>query len=224
MPVRELVAREPGHRPQADPVRGEQGARAGLAANCWRCRRRRSRTSSPKGVSSEGTPDDLPPARREKYEQSGRQLQGAGEEAQMNDGRERERMLTFSHRILFVGFGARRAVHAAHSAAAHQRRSEAHHDHGLRAGRGGAEALARAGGHLRPGTASRRRTWARSSASICRPATSSSTWPGTSTAARSCSGATTTACCTSTRRWSSGIRTPGRTTSTRPSGRSTGAT
>ena len=42
--------------------------------------------------------------------------------------------------------------------------------------------------------------------------------------ARSCSGATTTACCTSTRRWSSGIRTARPTTSTRPSGRSTGGT
>ena len=60
--------------------------------------------------------------------------------------------------------------------------------------------------------------------STCRPATCSSTWPGTSIAARSCSGATTTACCTSTRRWSCGTRTPVPMTSTPPSGRSTGGT
>ena len=58
-------------------------------------------------------------------------------------------MLTFSQRILFVGFGGRRAVHAAHPAAPYQRRSEAHHHHGVRAGRSGAEALARTGRHLR---------------------------------------------------------------------------
>ena len=81
LPLRQLRAREPGHRPQADPVRREARARAAASTNCWRCRRRRSRYFQSKGGFVEGTPDDLPPARRERYEQSGRQLQGAGQEA-----------------------------------------------------------------------------------------------------------------------------------------------
>ena len=66
------------------------------------------------------------------------------------------------------------------------------------------------------GTPPRRNTSPRA---IC-----SSTWPGTSTAARSCSGATTAAFSTSTRPWSSGTRMPAPRTSIRPSGRCTGVT
>ena len=65
---------------------------------------------------------------------------------------------------------------------------------------------------------------ARYSAATSAPATCASTWPGTSTAARSSTGATTTACATSTRRSSCGIRTPTPPPRTRSSARSTCAT
>ena len=46
------LAREPGDRAEADPVRREQGAGVGPAANCSPSRRRRSPTSSPRAASS----------------------------------------------------------------------------------------------------------------------------------------------------------------------------
>ena len=133
-------------------------------------------------------------------------------------------MLAFPKRILFVGFGAVARCTLPILLKHISVDPDAHHHHGLRAKRGGSEALDRAGHDLRQEARD-----AGESGYAARPArlgraTSSSTWRGTSTAAKSCSGATTAACCTSTRRWSSGTRTPGRTTSTRPSGRSTGAT
>ena len=52
VPVRQHIAREPGHRAQAHSVRGEPGARTGVETNCSRSRRRPSRIFSPKAASS----------------------------------------------------------------------------------------------------------------------------------------------------------------------------
>ena len=70
--LRRSPVRESGHRRQADATtpRARHGRR--VSRNCSACRRRRSTISSRRAASYAGTPDDLPPVRRERYRRSGR--------------------------------------------------------------------------------------------------------------------------------------------------------
>ena len=66
--------REPGHRRQADAVRRGAGARA-AGAELFCLSTQAFNYFLQKGGFRLGTPDDLPPARRERYDRSGRRSQ-----------------------------------------------------------------------------------------------------------------------------------------------------
>ena len=61
LPLRAALAREPGHRPQAGAVRGDEGARGGARRSCSRSRRRPSASSSRRAASPRARPTTCRP-------------------------------------------------------------------------------------------------------------------------------------------------------------------
>ena len=82
----DAALREPGHRRQADAVR--RGAGPGAWASELFCLSTQAfNYFQQKGGFSPGTPDDLPPPRRERYEQERPAVAGAGQEAGVREQR-----------------------------------------------------------------------------------------------------------------------------------------
>ena len=71
LPLRQPFARKSGHRPETDSIRRKQSARTGPERINHLSTQAFTYFQS-KGGFIEGTTDDLPPGRREKYDQSGR--------------------------------------------------------------------------------------------------------------------------------------------------------
>ena len=81
LPLCQRGSRKPGHRPQAHSIRREQGPRDGPHRTHFALSTQAFTYFQSKAGFVEGTPEDLPPARREKIRAKRPQLEGAHQEA-----------------------------------------------------------------------------------------------------------------------------------------------